>query len=103
MPQRDSFFDFSTVLCAQMKPGMREQAGVIQTEVGKLLEDVGRLDERVGKLQRHFEQANEDLRQIRISSDKVARRGERIEELEFEEPQAAEEAIAPAKPRIVGS
>ncbi len=82
---------------------MREQAGVIQTEVGKLLEDLGRLDERVGKLQRHFEQANEDLRQIRISSEKVARRGERIEELEFEEPQGAEEAIAPAKPRIVGN
>jgi len=82
---------------------MREQAGVIQTEVGTLLEDIGRLDERVGKLQRHFEQANEDLRQIRISSEKVTRRGERIEELEFEEPQAAEEAIAPAKPRVVGN
>ena len=82
---------------------MREQAGVIQTEVGKLLEDLGRLDERVGKLQRHFEQASEDLRQIRISSEKVARRGERIEELEFEEAPVAEEAIAPAKPRIVGN
>ena len=82
---------------------MREQAGVIQTEVGKLLEDLGRLDERVGKLQRHFEQANEDLRQIRISSEKVTRRGERIEELEFEDPQSADEAIVPAKPRIVSN
>jgi DNA recombination protein RmuC len=80
---------------------MREQAGVIQLEVGKLLEDIGRLDERVGKLQRHFEQANEDLRQIRISNEKVTRRGERIEELEFEEPQPSEEALAPPKPRIV--
>ena len=80
---------------------MREQAGVIQTEVGKLLEDIGRLDERVGKLQRHFEQANEDLRQIRISSDKITRRGERIEELEFEEPSVATEALAPPKPRLV--
>ncbi len=82
---------------------MREQAGVIQSEVGKLLEDIGRLDERVGKLQRHFEQANDDLRQIRISSEKVSRRGERIEELEFEEPQSSEEAIAPPKPRVVNS
>jgi DNA recombination protein RmuC len=81
---------------------MREQAGVIQSEVGKLLEDLGRLDERVGKLQRHFEQANEDLRQIRISSEKVTRRGERIEELEFEDPKSADEAIVPAKPRLVG-
>ncbi len=82
---------------------MREQAGVIQSEVGKLLEDIGRLDERVGKLQRHFEQANDDLRQIRISSEKVSRRGERIEELEFEEPRSSEEAIAPPKPRVVNS
>ncbi len=82
---------------------MREQAGVIQTEVGKLLEDIGRLDDRVGKLQRHFEQASDDLRQIRISSEMVSRRGERIEELEFEEAPAAEEAIAPPKPRVVNS
>ena len=34
---------------------MREQAGVIQAEMRKLLEDVRRLDDRVGKLQRHFD------------------------------------------------
>ncbi len=61
---------------------MREQAGVIQTEVQKMLEDVVRLDDRVGKLQRHFDQAGEDMRQIRISTDKVANRGERIVNLD---------------------
>ena len=34
---------------------MREQAGLIQKEVGVLMEDVVRLDKRVGNLSRHFE------------------------------------------------
>jgi DNA recombination protein RmuC len=61
---------------------LREQAHIIQGELRGLLDDVGRLDERVAKLQRHFEQATEDLRQIRISTEKVAKRAERIEELQ---------------------
>ncbi|MCP4329904.1 MAG: DNA recombination protein RmuC [Alphaproteobacteria bacterium] len=68
---------------------MREQAGLIQAEVQKMMEDVVRLDERVGKLQRHFDQAGEDMRQVRISSEKVTVRGERIMRLEAEEPDAA--------------
>jgi DNA recombination protein RmuC len=74
---------------------MREQAGVIQTEVGKMLADVLRLDDRVAKLQRHFEQAGEDVRQIRISTEKVTKRAERIEELELEEPDEAVPAVEP--------
>jgi len=68
---------------------MREQAGVIQNEVRTMLQDVLRLDDRVAKLQRHFEQAGEDVRQIRISTEKVAKRAERIEEMEFETPDGA--------------
>jgi DNA recombination protein RmuC len=60
---------------------LREQAHIIQAELRRLLDDVVRLDERVAKLQRHFEQATEDVRQIRISTEKVGRRAERIEEL----------------------
>jgi DNA recombination protein RmuC len=78
---------------------MREQAGVIQTEVRLVLEDVLRLDERVGKLQRHFDQASEDVRQIRISTEKVSKRAERIEELELEPPELeAPELEAPDSP-----
>lgn len=77
---------------------MREQAGVIQAEVQRLLEDVRRLDDRVGKLQRHFDQSSEDLRQIRISTEKVVKRGERIEEVQVEEAGAE---IAP--PRLPDS
>ena len=69
-----------------------------------MLKDVLRLDDRVGKLQRHFDQAGEDVRQIRISTEKVAKRAERIEEMEFEGPDAeggGEAALAePAGERL---
>ncbi len=80
---------------------MREQAGVIQGEVRHLLQDVLRLDERVGKLQRHFDQASEDLRQIRISTEKVTKRGERIDELQLEESDTAA-ALGAAPPERLG-
>lgn len=70
---------------------MREQAGVIQDEVVRLLQDVGRLDDRVGKLQRHFDQAHDDIRQIRISTDKVTKRGERIDELQLADGDDSQE------------
>jgi DNA recombination protein RmuC len=53
-----------------------------------MMGDVGRLRERVLKLQQHFGQANEDMRQILISSEKLEKRGSRIEELDFDEPPA---------------
>ncbi len=74
---------------------MREQAGVIQAEVANLLKDISRLDERVGKLQTHFELASEDIRLIRISTEKVAKRGERVEELELGEAQTASDLPPP--------
>lgn len=64
---------------------MREQASLIKSEVTKLLEDVGRMRERVLDLQRHFGQANEDVNKVLTSSEKITRRGTRIEQLEFEE------------------
>ena len=70
---------------------MREQAGLIQVEVQTLLKDVMRLDDRVGKLQSHFNQASDDVRQIRISTDKITKRGDRIAEVEIEEIEAIEE------------
>lgn len=68
---------------------IREEARVIQVEVQKLLEDVMRLDGRVAKLDAHFRQAQEDVAQIRVSTDKIVKRGERIETLEFEDGDAA--------------
>ncbi len=74
---------------------MHEQAGIIQAEVQAMAEDVGRLDERVGKLQRHFEQASEDMRNIRISTEKVTKRSESIERIELGDDDAADELDAP--------
>jgi DNA recombination protein RmuC len=67
---------------------MRDQAHVIQAEVGKLLEDVRRLAERTAKLDNHFRQAQEDVGQIVASSDKIVRRGERIDTMEFSQSEA---------------
>jgi DNA recombination protein RmuC len=81
-----------------------EQSHLIQAELHRLMDDIGRLDERVGKLQRHFEQAGEDVRQIRISTEKVGKRAERIEELQVGEISGEDvEIAAPAlqQPRLV--
>jgi DNA recombination protein RmuC len=69
----------------QKEERMREAAGQIQAEVGRLIDDVTRMHERVLKLQQHFGQASEDVRQIVISAEKVEKRGARIAEVEFAE------------------
>src|SRR5215212_1815816 len=71
---------------------MREAAHEIRTEVGYLMDDLGRLHERVLNLQKHFGQANNDVAQILISADKVAKRGGRIETLEFDAEETPREA-----------
>lgn len=63
---------------------MREQAHVIQHEVIKLMEDVARLDDRVQRLKGHFAQANKDIEQIEVSSNKITKRGASIESVEIE-------------------
>lgn len=66
---------------------MREQAHLIQKEVRELLGDIARLDDRVNKLQAHFTQANADIGNILTSTAKIAKRGDRIDAMDFEEPQ----------------
>ncbi|AZN69926.1 DNA recombination protein RmuC [Georhizobium profundi] len=67
---------------------MREQAHLIQGEVAKLMMDLTRLDQRVRNLQTHFGQTQKDIDQIVTSTDKLAKRGARIEALELEAPGA---------------
>ena len=74
---------------------MREQAHQIQNEVRLLLKDVGRLQDRASKLEAHFRQAQEDLTGIATSADKIGKRGERIDQMEFAEQAAG--ALAPAR------
>lgn len=75
---------------------MREQAHMIQGEVIRLMEDVSRLDDRVRKLQNHFNLTQKDVEQILTSTDKVTKRGRRIEALEFGETQHEEGAAKQA-------
>ena len=70
---------------------MREQAHLIQGEVAKLMDDMGRFRERVLDLQRHFGQANQDIEKILTSSEKIAARGNKIENLDFDEATPAPE------------
>jgi DNA recombination protein RmuC len=64
---------------------MREAADIVRTEVIRMMDDITRLRDRVQKLQTHFGQANEDMRQILISTEKIEKRAGKIEELEFDE------------------
>jgi DNA recombination protein RmuC len=66
-------------------------ADQIRTEVLNLGDDLGRLRDRVLKLQKHFSDANEDVRQILISADKIEKRAGRIEELDFSKSDAPAE------------
>jgi DNA recombination protein RmuC len=77
---------------------MREAADQIHAEVGRLMDDLKRLHERVLKLQQHFGQANEDVRQILISSEKVEKRATRIQEVEFdgEDVAGSDPVVIPA-------
>ncbi|HEY7663855.1 MAG TPA: DNA recombination protein RmuC [Xanthobacteraceae bacterium] len=84
---------------------MREAADRIHAEVGHLMDDLKRLSERVLKLQQHFGLANEDVRQILISSEKIEKRGTRIREVDFdgeEEPAPRPVVIAAPMRRLQG-
>ena len=72
---------------------MREAADQIHAEVGHLMDDLKRLHERVLKLQQHFGQANEDVRQILVSAEKIEKRGTRIREVEFEDENLGTDAV----------
>src|SRR6516162_2846865 len=80
---------------------MRDAADQIRTEVLNLGDDLGRLRERVLKLQNHFSQANEDVRQVLISADKIEKRAGRIEELDFsKEPAEAPRLVKSSAPEL---
>ena len=75
----------NTVRAVLKDAHMREQAGIIQKEVGVLMEDITRLDERVENLSKHFKQAGDDIDSIKISSGKISRRIQKIEDIELGE------------------
>jgi DNA recombination protein RmuC len=87
----------NTIRAVLKDASMQEQAGVIQTEVRKMLIDVERIDERVGNLKKHFKQAEKDIGEITISTNKVTSRGEKIEQIELGEGADVDEIAASAE------
>jgi len=77
---------------------MREAADRIHIEVGHLRADVERIHDRVLNLQKHFGQANDDVRQILLSAEKIEKRASRIKELEFDGEEEADAAVIAAVP-----
>jgi len=80
---------------------MREQASVIQTEVVRLMDDVNRMHDRVLDLQRHFGQAGKDIEKIVISSDKITKRGAKIEQVEVADSAHRNSDGETSPPRLV--
>ncbi len=78
----------NTVQTVMKDARMREQANLIQREVGVLLQDVKRLGERVTSLQRHFNQTEGDVKDILVSTDKIVKRAGAIEAVELAPPEA---------------
>lgn len=62
---------------------IRREAGLIQNEVRLLAADLQRLDARVAALKTHFGQTGRDIDQILVSTERLLRRGERIEAIEL--------------------
>jgi DNA recombination protein RmuC len=78
-----------TMRAVMKDAAMREQAHIIQREVGIMADDVRRLSDRAGKLQTHFKQIETDVTGIITSSAKITKRADRIENLELKEEEEA--------------
>ncbi len=79
---------------------MKEQAGLIQKQVGLMLNDVRLLDERVGKLKTHFRQAGEDIDGIATSSGKITDRGQKIKDVQLDEDGTPAEELESPRPHL---
>jgi DNA recombination protein RmuC len=80
----------NTVQTVMKDARMREQASLIQKEVGALLNDVRLLTDRVGKLQSHLGQADGDIKNILTSTAKITSRAEKIERVELAAPEGSQ-------------
>jgi DNA recombination protein RmuC len=65
-----------------------------------MMGDVERLRDRVSKLGSHFDQVNEDVRQVLISVNKIGKRAAKIEELDFEKVSDAQDAPTAKAPEL---
>jgi DNA recombination protein RmuC len=85
----------NTVQTVMKDARMREQADLIQNEVGALLKDVRLLSDATEKLQRHMNQAEGDMKDIVTRSGRISSRAEKIENVELATPEAAQRQLPP--------
>ena len=76
---------------------LAEQAALIRDEVRLIVEDITRLDDREDSLERHFDQAQRDIKDIRTSASKVLKRGERISAAELTAPDETSGELLPGE------
>ncbi len=83
----------NTIQTVMKDARMREQASLIQKEVGALLLDVKRLGDRVEALRKHLGQSDQDIKEIGISIDKITKRATAIEQVELAESERPKLAV----------
>jgi DNA recombination protein RmuC len=88
----------NTIKTVMKDARMREQATLIQKEVGAMMEDVNRLFTRATKLQSHFSAAQEDVKGIMTSAEKIAHKVDQIEKVDFTPKEAIAGQNAPSLP-----
>jgi len=80
----------NTIQTVMKDQRMRDQATLIQKEVGSLLKDVSLMADAVEKLQRHFNQAEGDIKDILTRAGRVTARAEKIEKVELSGPEGVQ-------------
>jgi DNA recombination protein RmuC len=65
----------------------RKQVHIIQEHLIKLGEDFARFQKRMDALATHIQQANEDVKQVHTSSQKISSRFNKIERVELQEKE----------------
>jgi DNA recombination protein RmuC len=68
----------------------RRQVHIIKEELSRLGKDFGRFEERMKKLATHIRQANDDVQDVQISSDKISKRFRQIESVDLEHLQSGQ-------------
>lgn len=63
----------------------RRQVHIIKEALGKLSQEFTRFDDRMKKLATHIRQAHDDVQQVSITSEKISRRFNEIEQVQLEE------------------
>lgn len=93
----------NTVRAVLKDARMREQAGLIQEEVRKLMRNVELLDERVLRLRKNFDTANKAIGEIETSSTRIKGDIDRVDRIQMGEETPAEDLQPPAPAKQVSA